>query len=199
MIKWFIGVVLFMATLIVATSLFLAPNNLMNCSDTPNELKGCGKADVIIAVSGGDTAARTQTAINLYQNGWAPKLIFSGAAADTSGPSNAEVMRRQAIDQGVPESAVLIEETSQNTKENAIETKGIIQDKHLKSAIVVTSGYHMKRTILEFQSQAAEVEFRAYPTSGDSAWGVWWWLSPWGWYLSLSETIKIIAFYLGWT
>ncbi|HMQ95699.1 MAG TPA: YdcF family protein [Candidatus Saccharibacteria bacterium] len=197
MLKWFISVLVFLVTLIVAMSLFLAPNNLMNCSETPNSLTGCGKADVIIAVSGGDTAARTQTAIDLYQNGWAPKLIFSGAAADTSGPSNAEVMRRQAIKQGVPESAIFIEETSQNTKENAIETKSIITDKHLTSAIVVTSGYHMKRTILEFQSQAPGVEFRAYPTSGDSAWGVWWWLSPWGWYLSLSETVKIIVFYLG--
>lgn len=197
MIKWIIGIVVGFATVILGITWFLAPDNLMNCSQAPSSLKGCEAADVIITVSGGDTSARTQEAIDLYQNGWAPKLIFSGAAQDKSGPSNAAVMRTQAIEQGVPESVITIEDQSETTKENAENTKDILQDEAIKTAIVVTSSYHMKRTILEFRERAPNVTFRAHPTSSDSQWSVWWWTTPYGWMLALSELFKIVLFSIG--
>ena len=198
MIKWIVmGGVVLLALLIGGISWFLAPDNLMRCSSAPSNLQGCGQADVIIAVSGGDTTARTQEAIDLYTSGWAPKLIFSGAAQDKSGPSNAAVMRQQALRQGVPETAITIEEKSETTKENAEKTRDILADKDIRTAIVVTSGYHMKRTLLEFRDRAPDVEFRAHPTVADSQWSSWWWLTPHGWYLALTEIVKIIVFYLG--
>ncbi len=198
MIKWIVlGGVMVFALLVGGISWFLAPDNLMKCSETPSELQGCSTADVVITVSGGDTTARTQEAIDLYKNGWAPKLIFSGAAQDKSGPSNAAVMRTQALRQGIPEEAIIIEDQSETTKENAEKTKDILHDKDIHSAIVVTSGYHMKRTILEFRSRAPNIEFRAHPTVADNQWSVWWWLTPYGWYLALSELFKIFLFYIG--
>src|SRR5688572_846628 len=62
------------------------------------------KADLIVAISGGETSQRTREAVRLYDEGYAPKLLFSGAAADRNGPSNAAAMRRYAIIQGVPDS-----------------------------------------------------------------------------------------------
>ena len=41
----------------------------------------CRKADAIVVVSGGDTNARTDEAIKLYKEGWAPLIVVSGAAA----------------------------------------------------------------------------------------------------------------------
>lgn len=197
MIKWILATVAVFVVLVGGISWFLAPDNLMNCSDTPTGLEGCAAADVIIAVSGGDTVARTQEAIDLYKNGWAPKLIFSGAAQDKSGPSNAAVMRQQAVKQGIPELAITIEDQSETTKENAEKTRDILVDKNIRTAIVVTSGYHMKRTILEFRERAPAVEFRAHPTIADNQWSSWWWLTPYGWYLAVTEIVKIVVFYLG--
>ncbi len=197
MIKGIIGVVVGFVLLVIGISWFLSPDNLMKCSETPSQLEGCGTADVIIAVSGGDTTARTQEAIELYRNGWAPKLIFSGAAQDKSGPSNAAVMRKQAIEQGIPSEMITVEDQSETTKENAEKTKDILADENIHTAIVVTSRYHMKRTILEFRDRAPNVTFRAHPTVADSQWSVWWWLTPYGWYLALSEIVKIVLFYLG--
>ncbi len=197
MIRWMsIGIVSFII-LVTGISWFLAPDNLMQCSEVPSNLDGCEQADVIIAVSGGDTTARTQEAIDLYKNGWAPKLIFSGAAQDKSGPSNAAVMKRQAIEQGIPEAAITTEDKSETTKENAEKTRGILASKDIRTAIVVTSRYHMKRTILEFRERAPNVTFRAHPTIADSQWSSWWWVTPHGWYLALTEIVKIIVFYLG--
>ena len=197
MIARIIGAIIVFALLVTGISWFLAPDNLMKCSDTPSNLQGCEPADVIIAVSGGDTTARTQEAIDLYKNGWAPRLIFSGAAQDKSGPSNAAVMRQQAIRQDVPETAITIEDESETTKENAEKTRDILASEDIHTAIVVTSSYHMKRTILEFRERAPGVEFRAHPTVTDSQWSVWWWLTPYGWWLALSELFKIIVFYFG--
>lgn len=197
MIRWIIGALIFFVTLTIAISMFLAPNNLLKCSETPSSLDGCEKADVIIAVSGGDTAARTQKAIDLYMDGWANKLIFSGAASDRSGPSNAEVMREQALDQGVPDASIYTEEQSETTKQNAENTKDILLDENIKSAILVTSRYHMKRTMLEFQNRAQGIEFRASPADVDNQWSAWWWTTPYGWYLALSEIVKITIVSLG--
>ena len=72
---------------------YLAPDDIASCGAKPSNKQGCETAHAIVAVSGGDTAARADEAIKLYKNGWANILIFSGAAADKSGPSNALVIK----------------------------------------------------------------------------------------------------------
>lgn len=194
--QFLIGVVIVIVITIVTISWFLAPNSLANCGESPSEVRGCGRADVIVAVSGGDTTARTQTAIDLYKNGWAPKLIFSGAAADKTGPSNAQVMRTQALKQGVPDEAITIEGVSENTRQNAEETATLLQNSDVSSAIIVSSSYHQKRVLLEFQAHTSAIQFRTHPTIEDNQWSVWWWTTPYGWFLAGSEVVKIIAFYI---
>lgn len=189
--RFLIAIAICIIVLIIGISWFLAPDNLMNCGKTPSEEAGCQTADVIIAVSGGDTTARAQEAIDLYKDGWAPRLIFSGAALDTTGPSNAAVMREQALSQGVPSSVITIEQQSQTTEQNAAKTSSILTSKDIQSAIVVTSAYHMKRTMIEFRRSAPNVSFRAHPVASDDQWSSWWWTTPYGWYLAISELIKI--------
>lgn len=195
--KPFIGIVIVLVTTIVAITVFLSADSLSSCSETPSNIEACQKADAIVAVSGGDTAARAQSAIDLYQSGWGGLLVFSGAAYDKSGPSNAEVMRRQAVDQGVPNDAIIVEEVSETTRQNADFTVEVFEQYDVKSAILVTSSYHQKRALLEFESRAPDVDFRSHPSTGDNQWSVWWWTTPYGWYLALSEVIKIMVFYLG--
>jgi uncharacterized SAM-binding protein YcdF (DUF218 family) len=107
------------------------------------------KSDVIIAISGGDTAARTYEAIKLYRDGWAPYLLFSGAAK-TGDVSNAESMRNQAVSKGVPANRIFIEEQSTTTYENAKFSKTIIENNNWDKVILVTSPYHQKRASMTF-------------------------------------------------
>ena len=196
MIRKIITAFILLAIMIIGITIYLSPNDLANCS-TPSQENNCRKADAIVVISGGDTEARTEHAIELYQAGWAPLIIVSGAAADKSGPSNAEAMYNQAINSGVPSGALLVEGHSETTKQNAIEVANIIQRNNLKDIILVTSGYHMRRTSLEFSSQNGGVKVRSSPVTSDKHWGPLWWLTPWGWWISGSELVKIIAFYLG--
>jgi uncharacterized SAM-binding protein YcdF (DUF218 family) len=193
--RWIVIGVVLVGTMIFAISWFLTPDNLRGCSSSPSEKSGCERADVVIAVSGGDTRARTNEAIGLYKRGWAPRLAFSGAASDKAGPSNAEVMKQQAIDAGIPSTAIIIDETSENTRQNAENTTGILQSS-TKSAILVTSGYHQRRALLEFRRRAPQIDFRAHPVASDNQWSPLWWLTPWGWYVAITEIVKIVIFYV---
>ena len=181
----------------IAIGAYLSPNDLSDCADKPSGGKMCGVADAIVAVSGGDTKARTDEAIKLYQNGWAPKLILSGAAQDKSGPSNAAAMGRQAEAAGVPSDAIILEDQSETTQQNAEKTQTIFEENGIGSVILVTSAYHERRASLEFAARSKNVLVRRHPVASDGQWSGWWWLTPQGWYLALSEIFKIIAFYIG--
>jgi uncharacterized SAM-binding protein YcdF (DUF218 family) len=177
---------------------YLAPNDIANCGAQPSSMAGCQKVDAIVAISGGDTVARTDEAIRLYENGWASQLIFSGAAQDATGPSNAEAMRRRAVKEGVPDEAILVEETARSTAENAEQTQSLFVQRAIHRVILVTSAYHQRRAHLEFTKRVGrEVEILNHPVATDNQWSSVWWMTPSGWWLAGSEVIKIIAFYLG--
>lgn len=195
-----IGAVVFMVIFLFLLPFYLGPDDLQTCGQTPNNVSlnpDCHTADAIVAISGGDTRARTGEAIKLYQSGWAPKLIFSGAAQDKSGPSNAEAMKKQAISSGVSESSILTEELAVNTQENAANTQTLIRSNNLKRIILVTSAYHQKRASLEFQKRAGKgIAVINHPVKNDKQWRKNWYLTPAGWWLATSELVKVIGFYV---
>jgi len=197
MIKAIIALaVLAVLTLIAALTFFLGPDDLSRCGQTPSNSSNCAAADAIVVVSGGDTNARVDAAIERYRNGWSPLLIFSGAAQDENGPSNAQAMKTRAVSQGVPSENVVIEEFSRNTAENAANTSTFINNRHLSKIILVTSAYHQRRASLEFGARLGRsVEIVNAPVTQDKQWSRWWWLTPHGWWLALGELVKIIIFF----
>ena len=195
--RWIIGIVLALGIMILAIGAYLGPDDLRMCQATPSGHAPCGKADAIVAISGGDTRARTTEAISLYQHGWAKKIIFSGAAFDPDSPSNADVMRQQALESGVPVSAIVLDTTSRSTQQNASNTSTIFEQNDIKSVILVTSAYHQRRAYLEFKKYSPEVAVRNHPIANDDQWSGLWWLTPQGWWLAGGELVKIMAFYMG--
>ena len=172
---------------------FLGPDDLAGCGAEPSDSGKCATADVIVAVSGGDTDSRAAEAINLYKNGWAPKVIFSGAAEDKSGPSNATIMARQAMSAGVPAVDISTDNDSNNTEQNANNTETIIANLHAKRMILVTSAYHQRRAYMEFHQKLGDgVTVVNHPAPLDNGWSKFWWLTPNGWFLALGELARII-------
>ena len=156
------------------------------------------KAQVIIVISGGETRGRTNEGVNLYFEGYAPKIIFSGAARDQekSGISNAEMMTEIAQAAGVPEKAIILEEKSQTTFENAQNIQKILEENHWRSLILVTSPYHQKRAYFSFKKALGENYTIINRSATDSKWRKnGWWKTASGWYLSLNELQKIFYLY----
>lgn len=154
------------------------------------------KADAIIVVSGGDTRGRTMHGIDLYQQGLAPKLIFSGAAADPNSASNAKAMLAIATSRGVPADAVELDEVARDTKENAESTK-TLAEQH-KTIILVTSDYHQRRVSKEFKkAYGVDTVFINSPAK-DKNWGrKSWFFTPYGWWISVTEPLKLLFSQVG--
>lgn len=149
------------------------------------------KADAIIVVSGGDTRGRTMHGIDLYQQGWAPKLIFSGAAADPNSTSNAKAMMAIAASRGVPTEDIRLDEDARDTRENASSTKPIAGSH--KTIILVTSDYHQRRVNREFKNAYGTGTTFVNSPAKDKHWGrKSWFLTPYGWWISVTEPVKLL-------
>lgn len=193
MLKRIIGIIVII--IVVATALigvYLSPDDIATCDTGPNARDICHSADAIVALSGGNTDIRAAEAIKLYKQGWAPLLIFSGAALDEDSPSNASVMMQQAIDAGVPSKAIITDDNARTTHQNAEYTDEIINRYHIARLIVVTSPYHQRRAGLEFSRIVGpSVQIINHPTPNDPDWPWYWWATPRGWWLAGGELIKI--------
>lgn len=197
MIRTLLTLPILIIVAIIGISLYLQPDDIKACNETVSGIAPCQKVDAIVAVSGGNTDARTDEAIGLYKKGWSSTLIFSGAAEDKSGPSNAAAMKKRAEVAGIPSGAIMIEEESNTTRQNAEYSKIIFDNLNIKTILLVTSGYHQKRASLEFAKRVPEIKVFNHSATNDPDWGFWWWTNPRGWTLATSELFKIILLGFG--
>jgi uncharacterized SAM-binding protein YcdF (DUF218 family) len=98
---------------------------------------------------------RTICGVDLFVQGFAPRILFSGGDASIigSGPKEAFEMKRLARRLGVPEEAILIEDQSKTTYENALATKRLIGSAPI---LLVTSASHIPRALGLFRKQGLD-------------------------------------------
>lgn len=113
--------------------------------------------------AGGGYQERVQQAVNLYANGYARHVIFSTGFEFTL--REAEVMRSLAIERGVPAEAIILEAQAANTYENVVRSYRIMTERHWRSALVVSSPYHMRRALATWHKQAPDVTTIATPVT----------------------------------
>ena len=105
-----------------------------------------------------DAADRVWYAARLFHAAKAPWLVMSGGSdASSSVTSEAEAMSQFAQDLGVPSRAILLEERSRNTRQNAQFTTQILKSKGVRRILLVTSALHMRRAVSLFESQGLTV------------------------------------------
>lgn len=95
----------------------------------------------------------------LYKEGKAPFLVMSGGRVTWRGGvegSEAADMAELAIAMGVPKSAIIEEDTSLNTYQNAVQVKQILQEYNIQQVLLVTSATHMPRSVLIFKKQGID-------------------------------------------
>lgn len=111
-----------------------------------------------------DSADRLTDAIRLYKAGKVKKILFTGGSgllfADAY--KEADLAKEIFLGLGVLEKDLIWENNSRNTFENAVETKKLLNEKKLESAVLITSAFHMKRAAGCFVKQG--ITFFPYPT-----------------------------------
>jgi uncharacterized SAM-binding protein YcdF (DUF218 family) len=108
------------------------------------------KSEVII-VLGGDSG-RIEKGVELFKDGYASYIMVSdGGSRNHPSTEQADKMIKKAIELGVPKNAIIPEIRSQSTYGNAVYSFELIKKYNFRSALVVSSDYHMLRTKLTFE------------------------------------------------
>ncbi len=130
------------------------------------------EADLIVVLGGGVNEGRFLTLVSshrmvkgvqLYFEGKAPKILFSGGMPGKATVSEASVLGQVARRLKVPPEDILLEKKSKNTHDQAVEVKKIADRLRVKSILLVTSFSHMKRALMAFEKAG----FKVYPAFAD--------------------------------
>lgn len=112
-------------------------------------------ADVIIvlgaaAYESGVTpvfAERINHAAELFRQGYADRIILTGGVAYGNSVSDAWIASQYAIETGIPEDVLILEEKSAVTYENMKYSKEIMDEYGFDTAIIVSDPLHMRRAM----------------------------------------------------
>lgn len=114
------------------------------------------KSDVILVLCSHDTIVAERGA-QLFLDGWAPVLVFSGGLGAITrqfwSDPEADRFARIAVNMGVPEDRILIENRSTNTGENVRFTRELLASRGLdpEMLILVQKPYMERRTFATFE------------------------------------------------
>ena len=165
------------------------------------------KADAIF-VLGGTLFERPLEAVDLYNEGWAPRLLLMRQVADDG---EVELRRRGVVYQreidvqvgvltqlGVPRSAIEILDEQDSTKDEADALRAVVVANRWPRVIVVTSKQHTRRARLVMNRRVADtgtqVILRASRYDKTDVDG--WWRQRGTLRFTLFETQRLIAYWL---
>lgn len=111
-----------------------------------------GRANWFLPYDKDTAVVRVDTAAQLYLAGRAPKVVLSGGALEGD-VSEARGMAHAIRQQGVPESALILENASRTTYENAALTEDQLKAHGIGKVLLVTSALHMPRAMAAFSKQ----------------------------------------------
>jgi uncharacterized SAM-binding protein YcdF (DUF218 family) len=113
------------------------------------------RSDIILVLCSHDTTVAERGA-QLFLDGWAPLLAFTGGLGAITrrlwSDPEADRFARIAIEMGVPEDRILIENRSTNTGENVAFTRDLLRSRGFDPAsfILVQKPYMERRTFATF-------------------------------------------------
>ncbi len=150
--KWLfrVAVVVFLLTAAIVAVAWFYPEKML-CIDS-----GTVTADVIVVLGGG-LHERPERAAGLFKQHAAPRIIVSGSGDD-------QINRQILLHDGVPASAIEVENKSRTTRENALFTISRLRAEHVQRVILVTSWYHSRRALKTFEHYAPELTFYSRPS-----------------------------------
>jgi len=91
------------------------------------------------------------TAVRLYKR-LKISIIVSGGTVFQHAKPEAPIVKRFLVDLGVPDNAIIMEDKSLDTSQNAKNTQKICLERGFRTPILVTSVFHMKGSVILFKS-----------------------------------------------
>ncbi len=146
------------------------------------------KSAAIVVYTGG--SSRIEEAARLLKQGKGKRLLISGVHPKTS---NDSLMKRSGIEPDLFNCCVDIDKQAPDTHGNAVETRKWSTANGYDSLIIVTSTYHMPRSILETHRMLPDVKLIPFAVATHEFDGNRWYRDKNTLRLLLSEYSKYIA------
>lgn len=150
----------------------------------------CAKTDAIVVLTGGRN--RLSEAMRLYNEDFAPLLIISGVAHDTTLAQIEQENKTKIVKNN---QTVVLGNEATNTIENAIEVSEVIRRNNISSIRLVTSYYHMPRSMAEISARNSDLTIIPHVVFSQNV-SLEWWKKPSSFYLVASEYNKFMFIYL---
>lgn len=113
------------------------------------------KEDVVIVLGAGvkngkpsiTLQNRLDAAIDYYHRNSDIHIVVTGGIARQKDTTEAAVMEKYLLENGIPQDVIVVEDVSQSTQENYIFTKQILTEKGIKhdSIVFITNSFHIYR------------------------------------------------------
>jgi len=118
--------------------------------------------------------ARLNHALFLYLKGMAPRIITTGGAGGDPVFTEGSVGRAYLAERGVPPEAIVVEREGESTAQSVAAVVEIMRRMNLKSAIVVSDGYHIFRVKKMLESSGMRVFGSPRPSVPQGGWRERW-------------------------
>jgi len=130
------------------------------------------RTDAVVVLTGG--AGRLRAGVDLLEQKQAKKLFVSGVYRGVDVQQILRLLRRQ---KGELDCCMVLGHTADDTRGNAQETARWMREQKFTSLRLVTSNYHMRRSLLEFRRAMPGLRIVPHPTfqPGFKAHGWWNW------------------------
>ena len=145
------------------------------------------KTDAIVVLTGG--SKRLDTGFQLLSDGVARRLFISGVYRGVEAKQLLRLFKYR------PEQEVCCIEmghAADDTVGNALETAEWVKKHKIKSIRLVTSSYHMQRSLVEFNHAMPETAIIAHPVFPENVILKRWWMWPGSAKLIISEYTKLM-------
>jgi uncharacterized SAM-binding protein YcdF (DUF218 family) len=136
-------------------------------STLPKPPRAVGKVDGIVALTGG--GMRVDAAVALFEKGVGKRLLISGVNPQAS----KDDLKKLAHGKKRFDCCADLGYAAENTLGNAKEAAAWARFYHYKRIVLVTSRYHMPRSLAEFHDVMPDVTLVAYPVDPEPGRGGW--------------------------
>jgi uncharacterized SAM-binding protein YcdF (DUF218 family) len=134
-------------------------------------------------------------ALDLLQKGYAEQILFVGdnrIKSPGNGETTSDLAKLEALKRGIPESKIHLKHST-GTRADALQAKLLMSALGLKSALVVSDPYNMRRLdmIFNYIFKDTGLELSLVPTNQKRKTPDYWWLSPHSFVYVIKEWIKL--------